>query len=217
MKTDSQVQQDVMDELRFEPAVDSSRIGVEVKDGIVTLAGHVGSFSEKCAAERATQRVLGVRALAVEMDVNLPGPSERTDADLAHSAEAALRWTKGLENEPVKVMVENGWITLSGEVEWDYLRRIAMGAARHLVGLRGISDNITLKTHITPVVVKSEIEAALKRRWAGDANEVSVNVIGSTVTLSGTVHSWWDREVAQRSAWAAPGVHSVVDNLTVRY
>jgi osmotically-inducible protein OsmY len=217
MKTDSQVQQDVMAELRFEPAVDSTRIGVEVKDGIVTLAGHVGSFSEKCAAERAAQRVLGVKALAVEMDVNLPGLSERTDTDIARSAELALRWTQGLENEAVKVMVEKGWITLSGEVEWDYLRRIAMGAVRHLMGVRGVSDNITLKTHITPVVVKSDIEAALKRRWDGDADDISVNVIGSTVTLSGTVHSWWDREVAQQSAWAAPGVHSVVDNLTVRY
>jgi osmotically-inducible protein OsmY len=217
MKTDSQVQQDVMAELRFEPAVDPSRIGVEVKDGVTTLTGHVGSFSEKCAAERAAQRVLGVRALAVEMDVALPGPSERDDADIARSAELALRWTHGLDKEPVKVMVENGWVTLSGQVEWDYLRRIATGAVRHLVGVRGVSDSITLRTHTMPVVVKSTIEAALKRRWDGDADDVSVNVIGSTVTLTGTVHTWWDRQIAQQSAWAAPGVHSVVDNLTVRY
>lgn len=217
MKTDSQVQQDVMAELRFEPAVDSTRIGVEVKDGVVTLAGHVSSFSEKCAAERAAQRVLGVKALAVEMDVALPMPSGRSDADIARSVELALRWTQGLEKEPVKVMVEDGWVTLSGQVEWDFLRRIATGAVRHLMGVRGVSDSITLKTPTTPDVVKSDIEAALKRRWDGDAEAISVSVIGSTVTLSGTVHTWWDREIAQQSAWAAPGVHSVIDNLTIHY
>ena len=217
MKTDSQVRQDVMAELRFEPAVDSTRIGVDVKDGIATLSGRVGSFSEKCAAERAAQRVLGVKALAVEMDVALPGVAARTDADIARSIELALRWTQGLEKEPVKVMVEDGWVTLSGEVKWDYLRRIATGAVRHLMGVRGVTDSITISTHPTPAIVKSEIEAALRRRWDGDADEISVDVTGSTVTLSGTVLTWWDREIAQQSAWAAPGVHSVVDHLTVHY
>jgi len=217
MKTDSQVRQDVMAELRFEPAVDSTRIGVDVKDGIATLSGRVGSFSEKCAAERAAQRVLGVKALAVEMDVALPGVAARTDADIARSIELALRWTQGLEKEPVKVMVEDGWVTLSGEVKWDYLRRIATGAVRHLMGVRGVTDSITIRAQPTPAIVKSEIEAALRRRWDGDADEISVDVTGSTVTLSGTVLTWWDREIAQQSAWAAPGVHRVVDHLTVHY
>ncbi len=131
MKTDKQVQQDVLAELNWEPSVNAAHIGVEVSEGIVTLAGHVSSYAEKLGAENAAQRVLGVKALAIEMEVALPGPSERTDADIARSAELALRWTQGLEREPVKVRVENGWVTLSGEVEWDYLRRIA--TARYVI------------------------------------------------------------------------------------
>ena len=215
MKTDLQVQQDVIDELRFEPAIESTKIGVEVTDGVVTLTGHVGSYSEKCAAERAAQRVYGVKALAIEMNVALLGPSERADSDIARTVELALSWTQGLANEPIKVMVESGWVTLSGEVEWDYLRQIATGAVRHLMGVTGVSETIALRNRPSSAVVKSDIEAALKRRWDEDADDISVEVLGSTVTLSGNVHNWWDREVVQQSAWAAPGVRSVVDNLTL--
>ena len=141
MKTDQQLKQDVIAELAWEPAVNASQIGVEVKDGIVTLAGHVGSFTEKWQAEQAAQRVCGVKGLAVEMDVNLPGISNRTDADIARSVENTLQWQSYLPKGGVNVMVENGWVTLSGEVDWNYQRLRAADAVRNLLGVRGLTEH----------------------------------------------------------------------------
>src|SRR5450755_1909737 len=164
MKTDAQLQQDVIAELNWEPSVNAAQIGVEVKDGIVTLAGHVSSYAEKYAAERAAQRVCGVKALAVEMNVNLPGSSKRNDADIARSAENVLEWMTYLPKDCVKVMVEHGWITLSGELDWEYQRQAVEGGVRHLMGVRGVSDTISIRAAVSSSAVKSDIEAALKRR-----------------------------------------------------
>jgi osmotically-inducible protein OsmY len=217
MKTDAQLQQDVIAELNWEPSVNAAQIGVEVKDGIVTLAGHVSSYAEKYAAERAAQRVSGVKALAVEMNVNLPGSSKRIDADIARSAENVLEWMTYLPKDCVKVKVESGWISLSGEVDWEYQRRGAVDAVRNLMGVTGVSNQIVIKPKVSLSAVKSDIEAALKRRALLDAQEISVKVQGADVTLSGTVHSWSERDLARNSAWATPGVRNVVDNLTVAY
>jgi osmotically-inducible protein OsmY len=217
MKTDSQVQQDVIAELNWEPAVDATKVGVEVRDGVVTLAGNVSSYAEKVAAERAVQRVKGVRALTVELKVAIPGLYERTDADIARSAQQALAWTTGVPQDAIKVTVETGWITLAGAVEWDYQRRMAAAAVQYLMGVKGVSDNIEIEARVSSVAVKADIEAALNRRWHADANGISVAVHGTDVTLSGTVHTWWDREVARQSAWSAPGVSRVVDNITIGY
>ena len=217
MKTDAQLQQDVIAELNWEPSVNAAQIGVEVKDGIVTLAGHVSSYAEKYAAERAAQRVSGVKALAVEMNVNLPGSSVRIDADIARSAENVLEWMTYLPKDCVKVKVESGWISLSGEVDWEYQRRGAVDAVRNLMGVTGVSNQIVIKPKVSLSAVKSDIEAALKRRALLDAQEISVKVQGADVTLSGTVHSWSERDLARNSAWATPGVRNVVDNLTVAY
>ena len=217
MKTDNQVQQDVLAELKWEPSVNAAQIGVEVKDGIVTLAGHVGSYAEKWDAERAAQRVAGVKALAIEMDVTLPGSSKRNDADIARSAESTLQWMTYLPKDSVKVMVENGWITLSGELDWEYQRRAAANGVRYLMGVTGVSDQITIKPKVSLSAVKSEIEAALKRGAKADAQKISVAVHGADVTLTGTVHSWSERDLARHSAWGTPGVRNVVDNIAVAY
>ena len=217
MKTDAQVQQDVIAELKWEPSINAAQIGVEVKDGVVTLAGHVGSYAEKWNAERAAQRVSGVKALAIEMDVALAGSSVRNDVDIARSAQNVLEWTTYLPGDCVKVMVEGGWITLSGEVDWGYQKRAAAEAVRHLMGVKGVSDKISIKPVLTVSAVKSDIEAALKRRAHADARNVSVSVRGGEVTLTGTVHSWSERELAENTAWGTAGVHRVVDNISVAY
>jgi osmotically-inducible protein OsmY len=215
MKTDSQLQHDVMAELKWEPAVQAAQIGVEVKNGVVTLAGEVSSYVEKWNAERAAQRVHGVNALAVEIKVKLSEFGKRTDADIAESARNILGWTSTLPVEAIKVMVESGWLTLSGDVEWQYQRHDAADSVRYLAGVTGVSNQIAIKPSLSASVVKSDIEAALKRRAATDAKTISVEVEGANVTLTGTVHSWAQRDLAIRSAWGGSGVRNVVDKMNL--
>jgi osmotically-inducible protein OsmY len=216
MKTDAQVQQDVLAELKWEPSVNAAKIGVEVKDGIVTLAGHVDSYAEKWDAERASRRVSGVRAMTTEIDVALPGSSKRNDVDIARSAESALQWTTFLPKDSVRIIVEGGWVTLAGEVSWEYQRQSASAAVRYLMGVTGVSDQITIKAKASAVAVKSDIEAALKRHAQADAQRI-LSVKDGGVTLTGKASSWSERDLARNSAWGTPGVRNVVDNITVGY
>jgi osmotically-inducible protein OsmY len=215
MKTDSQLQQDVTAELKWLPSVHSEHIGVEVRDGVVTLSGHVSSYLEKLNAEQATQRVTGVRALAVELEVKLSAFGKRDDTDIASSVQTALEWLGTPTSKNVTVMVEKGWVTLSGNLDWQYQRLAAARAVQFLVGVTGVSNQIGIKPGVTQVAVKNEIEAALARRSKVDANKISVQVDGSAVTLTGTVSSWSERDSARESAWGAPGVMRVNDNMTV--
>ena len=215
MKTDAQVQQDVMDELQWEPAVDAAGIGVEVKDGVVTLAGRVASFAEKWHAEHAAQRVAGVKALAIEITVTLAGSSERSDADIARAAENALEWNTSGPEGSIKVMVENGWVTLSGEAQWDYQRVTAERTVRHIVGVRGVSNQMVVKPTVRSSTIKADIEATLQRSAKADAHHIFVEVHGDDVTLSGTVHNWSERDLARQSAWGTAGVRNVVDNIRI--
>jgi osmotically-inducible protein OsmY len=217
MKSDGQLQLDINAELAWEPAINSEDITVKVTEGIVTLSGHVGSYAEKIDAEKAALRVSGVKAIAVEMDVRLGGDSTRKDVEIAQSAKNVLEWTTYLPIDTVKVTVENGWVTLSGEVEWEYQRQAAVSAVRYLLGVKGVSDQIVIKAKISAPVVKADIEAALKRRAKKDAQHISVSVSGSDVTLSGHVSSWSERELATSTAWGTPGVRKVVDNITLTY
>lgn len=217
IKSDTQLQQDVIAELKWEPSVNATQIGVEVKDGIVTLAGHVDSFAEKWHAERAAQRVSGVKGLAIEMDVMLPATNERNDADLARSAENVLQWMTYWTKDSVKVMVEQGWLTLSGEVGWEYERLAAAAAVRFLMGVKGVSNQIVIKSQVSASVVKSDIEASLKRVAKFEAEHIAVEVIGAEVILTGKVNSWSDRETANQSAWRTPGVRKVTDNMIISY
>ena len=217
MKTDSQVQQDVLAELKWEPSVNAAEIGVEVKEGVVTLAGHVDSYAAKWNAERAAQRVAGVKALAVEMDVKLTGLSKRTDSDIASSVQNALQWLTYVPKDAIQVMVEKGWITLTGTVDWQYQKEAAADGVRYLMGVTGVSDLIAIKPKMTFNAIKTDIEAAIKRRALADVANVSVSVTGADVTLSGTVHSWSERELATDAAWCTPGVRKVVDHMTVTF
>lgn len=213
MKSDAQLQQDVMEELNWEPCVHAAQIGVEAKDGVVTLAGSVGSYVEKWNAEKAAQRVSGVRAVVVDMEVLLSALGQRSDADIARSVENALEWTTPLTKDVVQVIVENGWITLSGQVDWQYQREDAAAAVRHLVGVTGVSNQIGIKPKAVLAAVKQDIEAALMRRALGDAKKINVQVTGSDVTLSGTVENWSEHQNAMHAAWHTRGVRTVVDQL----
>jgi len=217
MKTDSQLQQDVMAELQWEPAVHAAQIGVEVNGGVVTLAGEVSSYAEKWNAERAAQRVNGVKALAIEMTVKLSEFGLRSDADIAQSAKNVLSWTSSLPADAIKVLVEGGWLTLSGDVEWQYQRQDAAASVRYLPGVTGVSNQIAIKPALSASVVKADIEAALKRRAAADTQTIAVDVHGADVTLTGTVHGWAERDLATRSAWSTSGVRNVFDKLTLVY
>jgi osmotically-inducible protein OsmY len=215
MKTDAQLQEDVIAELQWEPAVDATQIGVEVNDGIVTLAGHVTNYSGKWNAEHAAQRVYGVKALVVEIDVTLAGSTRRTDGDIARSAKDTLQWTTDAPADTVTIRVEKGIITLGGAVDWEYQRRDAADAIRNLVGVKSVINMVTIRPSASTQVVKADIDAALKRRATHNTNSIEVSVEGGEVTLSGSVHSWIERNLANDSAWGAPGVRNVVDQMTI--
>jgi osmotically-inducible protein OsmY len=217
MKTDIQLQQDVMAELQWEPSVHAAQIGVEVKDGVVTLAGDVATYAEKCEAERAAQRVYGIKALTVDLQVKLTALGERSDVDIARTVENVLEWMTLGNKGNVQVMVESGWITLTGTVDWQYQQDAAAYAVRHLMGVRGVSNQIVIKPKVSLSAVKADIEAALTRRALADAGKISVAIEGAEVTLSGQVNSWGERDSARNSAWGTPGVRNVVDHMTLGY
>jgi osmotically-inducible protein OsmY len=213
-KTDSQIQQDVINEIKWDSSVTSSEVSVTAKDGIVTLRGSVPHYHEKSLAENAAQRVHGVRAVADEIEVNLMGSYNRSDEQIAKSALTALDWSYSVPAD-IKVTVENGWITLTGETEWDYQRNAAKNAVSQLMGVRGVSNRISMKTKILPSDIKMRIEEALKRSAEVEARKITVTVHGDRATLSGNVHSLTESADARHAAWMAPGIMSVENNLKV--
>ncbi len=215
MKTDAQLQNDVMAELKWNSSLHATKIDVDVSDGVVTLSGHVHHYSQKWTAERAAQKVWGVKALVIKIDVILSGSSKRNDTDIARAAENLLEWTTTWPKSHVNVMVENGWITLSGELEYEYQRELAASAVRHLIGITGVSNQITVKPGLSVTTVKSDIRAALKRRALTDADEIMVAVNGGKVTLTGVVNSWSERDMVIDSVWNTAGVSDVNDNISI--
>ena len=215
MKTDLQLHKDVLDELRWDPRINEAEIGVSAKEGVVTLTGSVQTFAQKYAAERAVERVAGVKVVADDLHVRPTGIFVRNDTDIAHSVVNALSWDIEVPAEKITAKVESGWITLKGEVDWKYQKTAAERAVRYLGGVKGISNLIEVKPKASPAEVKSKIEAALKRNAELDAKLIQVETAGGKVTLKGNVRSWAERADAERAAWAAPGVKEVDDRLMV--
>jgi osmotically-inducible protein OsmY len=213
VKTDADLKRDVTAELTWDPAVRATTIGVAVKDGVVTLTGHLETFAEKYAASRAVQRVDCVRAIALELDVKLAPDHKRSDTDIAASAEQALKWNTSVPPEAIRLTVDHGWVTLQGELDWDYQRRSVERAIRSLMGVVDISNEITLRVKPQADDLARRIQEALTRQAIREAEQIQIAVDGNTVKLTGTVHSWHEREAAQGVAWSAPGVRSVINEL----
>ena len=215
MKTDREIQRDVLDELSWEPGVKATDIGITVKEGVVTLQGTVDSYPEKWAAEKAVKRLPNVRGLAVELEVKLPGSSERSDAEIARAAENALHWNVLVPHDRIRIMAERGFLTLEGEVDLPIQRSAAEWTVHHLTGVKGISNQITIKPKVAPAEVKEKIEEALKRRAILDADNIKVQTEGTKVILTGSVSSWAEFDEAAFAAWAAPGVSKLENRLSV--
>jgi len=215
MKTDSMLQKEVMAELHWEPSINAAQIGVEVKNGIVTLSGHVDSYAEKWRAEKAAQRVQGVKALVIEMNVQLPSQYQRSDVTIANAINNMLDWATYIKKDDIHVMVENGWVTLTGALEWEYQKKSVLQLIQQVKGIMGVHDRVTIKPKVSAVAIKGDIEAALKRRALSEACDIKVEVKGNDVILSGKVHSLTDRTLAERCAWDAAGVGNVIDHLVV--
>lgn len=216
MKSDTQIQKDVIDELRWDPSIRENEIGVSSKDGVVTLSGVVDSYAEKHAAEQAAQRVSGVKAIAEDLIVKLVPTSKRTDTDIAHAAVTALKWDIQVPDEKIKVKVDDGYITLTGEVEWKFQQDAAERAVRYLTGARGVVNLIkVMPKHVSKFEVGSKIKEALRRAAERDADRITVEAADGKVTLKGTVRSFAERSDAERAAWSAPGVSSVDDRIAI--
>jgi osmotically-inducible protein OsmY len=221
MKTDTELQQDVMNELKWEPTIRAAEIGVGVKDGVVTLSGYVDTYGEKLVAERAAARVFGVKAVAEELKVRLPDTFKRPDEDIAQAAANILQWNIWLSHmiDRIEVVVENGWITLSGDVDWWYQKDAAGDTVRKLLGVRGLTNSISIAPR-SPISVdvqevKDKIESALRRNALLDSRRITVETRGGKVILKGSARNWAEREQVELAAFAAPGVSEVENNIII--
>ena len=215
MKSDIQIQKDVMDELKWEPFLHASEIGVAVKNGVVTLSGQVDSYAKKLSAERAAKRVGGVKAVAEDIQVGISPNFRKTDAEIAEAVVNTLKWHTAVQEEKVKIKVEDGTVKLEGEVEWDYQRTNAKTAIENLAGVRSVINLITVKPKIKASDIHQKIQAAFLRNATIDADKINVEVVGTRVILRGRVRSFAEKEDAERTVWAAPGVLSLESNLEV--
>ena len=219
MKSDRQIRDDVEAALDWDPSFDSRKIGVAVKDGIVTLSGHVTAFPDRLAAQKTALSVNGVKAIANEIEINLPLDAKRSDTDIASAAMIALKSNISVPSDNVKVTVQDGWISLTGKVDWWYQKNAAEMAVHYLRGVRGVSNNLTISappTKASSSEVRSKIESAFQRQAHLYAQKIKVAVEGNTVTLEGEVPTWQERWEAETAAWSAPGVSKVQDHLVIR-
>jgi osmotically-inducible protein OsmY len=215
MKQNNELQRDIIDELAWDPNIDAAEIGVAVVDGVVTLTGQVRSLAEKWTAEHVTKRVAGVRAVTNDIEIHLLGASQRTDADIARVALNALEWDVWVPHHRVTVAVSDGIIKLEGEVDTQYQKQAAERVIRHLTGVKGVTNLLRVTAAVAPADVKAKIKAAFQRSAVIDARQIQVELRDGQAILRGRVRSWAERDTAEQAAWAAPGVTSVVDLLTI--
>ncbi len=217
MKTNQELQKDVMDELKWEPTLANvvSQIGVTTNDGVVTLSGKVNSYNQKINAEQAAQRVAGVKVVAEDIEVVIPGKHERSDTDIAIAVKDALRWHSGVNEDLIEIKVENGWVYLDGTAEWDYQKKAAENSVKDIVGVTRVVNRISLKPVVNAKDVKSKIMAAFHRSATIDASNISIETVGTKVILRGVVRSWAEKKEAENAAWSGPGVTDVDNKVTV--
>jgi osmotically-inducible protein OsmY len=214
--TDRRLQQQVLDELDFDPSIDAANIGVAVDDGVVTLTGHVSSYAEKSAVDQAVRRVKGVRGVAEEVEVRYPDDKKMSDDEIAKRALSIIKWDAQVPQDAVQVTVRKGWVTLTGQVSWQYQKKAAEDAVKKLTGVIGVINNISLKLIVTASDVKRKIEDALARHAQIEAEAIRVDVLdGNKVKLEGKVDCWEEREAVENAAWSVAGVQSVDDRLTI--
>ncbi len=214
MLTDSELKKSVLTELDWEPSVNAAHIGVTAHSGVVGLSGHVESFSQKYAAEKAAQRVKGVKAVAEEIEVHLPYTIKRTDEDIALAASNRIAWDTTVSQFGIKVMVEKGWVSLTGQVDWQYQRYDAEHTVRNLLGVVGVSNQISIKPRVNTSHISEDIRHALHRTWY-DYDRINVTAQDNKVKLTGTVHNWHDWQLASTTAWAAPGTIAVDNEIAI--
>lgn len=217
MKNNADLQRDVQDAILWEPLLNAAEIGVTVNDGIVTLSGTVDSYSKKLEAEHATKNVAGVKAIVEKIEIKFANSWSKSDNEIAMEVLNALKWNWQVPHEKVRVKVENGWITLEGELTWNYQSEAAKKAVHHLMGVTGVTNNILIRSEINDTIERHDVEAALGRNGSIDASEINVKVSGTKVTLTGSVNSWYDKEEAARIAWNTPGIWKVENELEVEY
>jgi len=217
MKTDVEIRDDVLDELAWQPNVDETEVGVIVKDGIVTLTGTVDSYTKKRAAEEAVKKVKGVKAVAEDIEVKFGSSFKKTDVEIAKAAVSSIEWNASVPNDKVMVKVDDGWINLTGEVQWSYQKKSAKRAVEHLMGVRGVTNLVTLKQTVKPTDIKDRIKKAFERSADLEAKNIMVTVDGHKVKLKGKVHSLAEKDEARKAAYYAPGVYEVDNELEVSY
>ena len=215
MNTDIEIQKNVMDELKWDPILNSAEIGVTVTEGIVTLMGYVDNYSQRLAAENAAKRVKDVRAVAIDLAISLPDDQRCSDADLAAAALNALKWSSFVPEDKIRLKVDGGWITLEGEVEWQFQKTSAYSAVSNLIGVHGVINRIIVRPKITPVIVKDVIKKALERSADIEADSINILTDGGRIVLKGKVRSWAERKEVERAVWATPGVIEVKDELII--
>jgi Predicted periplasmic or secreted lipoprotein len=214
MKSDIELQRDVSEELKWDPRIIDDEIGISVRSGVVTLTGSVPSFAQKLAAVEAVERVVGVRAVAQELSIKADS-SAQSDTELAHQILNTLAWDIEVPHQNIKARVENGWVTLEGEVDWQFQRNAAERVVRYLIGIKGVSNLLTIKTRASKFDVAQHIKDALRRSADADSKRIQVDASGGRVILSGTVRSWSERADAERAAWSTSGVTNVEDRLAI--